>query len=392
MELVKSLSGMVRLRIISADPAMTLTAIGSAGIEIFQADRKDDDIVLNLVIRRQDVRQLLRICSKKGWDVQFLGKSGIYWTVMNLIKRPVLMICMMLLLFLSLWLPSRVLFFRVEGAESIPERLILEKCREIGMDFGASRRDVRSEKMKNALLAAIPELQWAGINTSGCVATVSVRERSAAQMPEKPQGVGSIVAIRDGIVTQSTATKGTLLCKPGDAVVAGQVLISGYTDCGLSILATRAEGEIYARTERELTLVSPSRALEKRDIQVVEKKYSLIIGKNRINFYKGSGISPPGCAKMYSEKILTLPGGFQLPVVLVTETWISYEPASIISDSTNLSDHALRYIREQMTAGAVLLRREELSEEKEVYTFTGKYACTELIGRLQYEEIIKPNG
>ena len=81
------------------------------------------------------------------------------------------------------------------------------------------------------------------------------------QTDQKSAGVGSIVASRDGVITSITTTKGTPLCKAGQAVKAGQILISGYTDCGISIRADPAEGEVFAETYREMmTLYASKRA------------------------------------------------------------------------------------------------------------------------------------
>ena len=62
---------------------------------------------------------------------------------------------------------------------------------------------------------------------------------------------------RDGFIVSATVTRGNFLCRVGQSVKAGQVLISGYTDCGICIQATRAEGEIYAQTSRDFAAVTP---------------------------------------------------------------------------------------------------------------------------------------
>ena len=48
------------------------------------------------------------------------------------------------------------------------------------------------------------------------------------------------------------------LCAPGQAVSKGQVLISGYTDCGLCVLSQRAQGEVMAYTGRSFSALMPS--------------------------------------------------------------------------------------------------------------------------------------
>ena len=254
---------------------------------------------------------------------------------------------------------------------------------------------MRSEKMKNALLQSLPQLQWAGINTSGCVAVISVRERQLTEEKPEAGGVASIVATRDGVITTVTATKGNALCKIGQAVKAGQTLISGYTDCGLSIQAVRAEGEIYAKTERDLTVIAPCGYEQRVESADAEKKYALIIGKKRINLYFGSGILDGSCVKMYEENYVTLPGGFQLPVALVTEVWFCNESGNAQAESADASwlyDAAQRYLIGDMIAGQILSSDEELSQEDGIVTLSGHYACLEMIGKLREEEIVKPNG
>ena len=390
MDLWKSLGGMVRFKLTSADPAAAISQVNAAGITVFDADRVDDDIVTEFSVRRQDVNKLQSLAKKRGYDLTLSRRSGIYWVGKRFLRRPVLTAGILLFLLAAMYLPSRIFFFEIEGNITIPTRLILEKCQQCGISFGASRREVRSEKMKNALLAAIPELQWAGINTSGCRAVITVRERTKTQQPQNDCGVSSIVAKRDGVITQCTVIKGNPLCKVGQAVRAGEVLVSGYTDCGITIQATQAQGEIYAATNRTLTAISPLNWQSKGTKTVTEKKYSVIIGKKRINFYKGSGISGATCDKMYTKSYVTLPGGFQLPIIVATEIWTYYDESTVTLSQPDLSNFANRYLLEQMIAGQIVSRFESGMADEGIYRFQGNYACTEMIGQIRSEETIKP--
>ena len=94
----------------------------------------------------------------------------------------------------------------MEGNQNVPENLILELASQCGLSFGTERRQVRSEQVKNALLGAVPELEWVGINTAGCVATISVRERQKGENIGQAGGVSSIVASCDGMITGIVVT------------------------------------------------------------------------------------------------------------------------------------------------------------------------------------------
>ena len=388
MKLTNAINGEVTLEVTSADISALLTAVGESGIILHQV-QMISDLTVQIGVSRHDMKRLKTILRRRGDDAHIVRRSGLYWGFKNLLRRPVLVIGLSLLAFLAMYLPSRVLFVQVEGNMQIPARLIAEQAQLYGVRFGADRRDIRSERVKNGLLGAIPQLQWVGVTTQGCVAKIQVRERSQPEPIQQDYAVTSIVAIRDGVVQSCTVNRGTALCKVGQAVTKGQVLISGYTDCGLSIRANRAEGEIMAKTNRQISAVTPDFQLTKGQIIREEKKFSLIIGKKRINFYKDSGILDTTCVKMYTEKYMTLPGSFRLPVILLVEDWIYYDLTESETEDaeTVLLEFADRYLTSQMVAGQILHR----SETVEGCSLEGQYACLEMIGQVRYEESIPEN-
>ena len=390
----KSLAGTVRVRITSAVPADILTAINNAGILFYDITAKDDlTLVGNIYI--QEYLRLKNILHKQGGKIEIVKIAGIYWTVKGLLSRPVLIAGLCLIFFLTLYLPTRVLFIAVEGNSSVSDTLIIDKAKNAGIMFGSSRKAGRSEQVKNTLLGEIPQLQWVGVNTYGCLAVISVRERTAVPKMDENKCVGSIVSVRDGIVETCTVVRGTSLCKPGSAVKAGQVLISGYTDCGILIQATCAEGEVVAKTYWESEQVTPL-INQKRGSLVKEKtKISILFGKNLINLWKDSGISDTRCVKMYEKKYLTLPGGFQLPFAVIRERCFYYSLESTAPDENAyqwLQDYSARYLKSQMIAGEILSADQELHFTDTICILQGKYHCREMIGRVRYEETINYNG
>ncbi len=387
MGFFRSVSGTVTLELTSADPMGTMNALQKANIPILDLEKKTE-LQYSFSIYRKFVKKIKKITEKRGDSLKIQGKEGLFWTVTELRKRPVLVLGLLAVLIFSLWVPSRVFFVRVEGNSAVPSKQIIQQAQLAGIGFGASRRQVRSEKMKNNLLNIMPQLQWAGVNTYGCVAVITVRERNDLQKEEAKPGVSSIVAACDGIVREMTVTKGSALCKPGQAVKAGQVLVSGYTDCGLYIQATRAEAEIFGQTQRNLTALFPTDYDVRTEKTAVIKKYSLLIGKKRINLSKDSGILGAGCAKIESEYYVTLPGGFQLPVALIVEQFISYDTVTASEENAEpvLQDFAESYLLQQMTAGKIEHSAEVYTELTGAYRLDGSYSCYEMLGISRIEE------
>ena len=393
----RSIGGVVVVELTSADPEEALSAIIRTGIELFRVQH-DKNLVCSFTVRRGDFGRLSTLCEKRGEKLRVLRKKGLYYGISRLIERKLLLLGMSLILLSAFCLPTRVLFVRVEGNSTIPENEIISAAEGCGIRFGASRRLVRSEKVKNALLDAVPQLQWAGINTSGCCAVISVRERTSS--PDTPENsrISSIVADRDGYVLSAVVTRGTAQVQPGQTVRKGQLLISGYTECGICIQATQAQGEIIAQTRRTLTVVTPASCCHRRVTAGSTHRLSLLLGKKRIFFWKGSGISDTGCDRMYREYYLALPGGFRLPVAFCVDTYQFYDLAageSSVKDS-DLKAFASRYLKSQMTAGQVGRGNQRFVRTGDVYRLQGSYLCVEAIGKVRPEQIgetnVKTNG
>ncbi len=395
MGLIQSLAGTVTVELTSADIPGLLKKMNSLGITLERVC-VISDLSVRCTIRRSDAQRVISAAERMAASAKLVKKQGLYWRGSSLLRRPVLLVGMAIILFVCCFLPTRVLFVAVDGNEVIPANRILEQAQTCGIRFWASRREVRSEAMKNKLLSAVPQLQWAGVNTYGCLAVISVTERTATEPQVEKPGVSSIVAATDGVIRSCTATKGNLVCKPGQAVKAGQVLVSGYTDCGISIRATRAEGEIFAETMRSITVIAPTNYVQKGQQTAVKKNYTVIIGKKQINFCKDSGISHTTCDKMYKEYYLTLPGGLRLPVALAVEQHICYERDSVSVSGENMQICAERfadsYLKEQMISGQLLKKTEAVEQLENACYLKGSYICLEMIGRVQSEEIIEHYG
>lgn len=395
MDIWQSFSGMVEAELTSANPVEALRAINSAGIELYDT-RQVGDLTVHFRLRRQEYRKLLQLTQRRGERLRLSRKKGMYWSARQILRRPVLLLGISLLISLTLYLPGRILFIEVEGNQTVPSALIIERAEQCGIGFGSSRRTLRSEQIKNALLQAIPELQWAGVNTYGCRAVISVREKPVSAERGEGAEVSSIVASRDGVISEITVQKGNRVCSVGQAVKQGQVLISGYTDCGICIRATRAEGEVFANTKRSVDMKMPIEYEQKGEPIRQEEKYSFLIGKKQINFCKDSGIFTTSCDKMYSVKYITLPGGFQLPLAIVKETSIYYDTAVSAMDEksaqTQIAGFADQYLLQSMTAGQILQRYETTEISDGFCNLKGQYICQEMIGKTRLEENLEHYG
>lgn len=387
-------NNMVRFQMTSATPADMLTEIVKSGIALLDIGF-ENDLTVNCTVARKDYFRLEQLILRRGGVISSQKHSGIYFVLKDLRNRVVLILGMLAILVFAIYLPRRVFFIEVNGNSLVSDSVILEKAEECGLKFGALRQQIRSEAIKNYLLAEIEDLQWAGVNTNGCTAVITVRERTAKE-ENTMHNICNIVAAKDGVITRCTVLKGNALCKEGDAVKSGQVLVSGYTDYGIAMKAERAEAEVFAQTLYDLRVVAPQNAMSRGAAYYVDEKYSLILGKKIINLSLDSGILDSTCVKIYERDFITLPGGFQLPVGIVREKVIYTDMSQSVGDISTPSDWIEKYaeqcLLDQMVAGRIVDSHYSIVSGQDVSVLTGSCNCIEMIGRIQYEEIIKHNG
>lgn len=384
----------IKLQLTGADIGQGVTRLNKWGITVYDWQQVDE-ITAVISVKTSDYEKTAQLV-RYGFQVKILRDPRVaYISIIQ--RRWILIFGIVFLLVLSAYLPTRVFFFQVEGNHLLPEKLILEKAEECGIYFGAVRKNLRSEQAKNQLLQLLPQLQWAGINTQGCVAVISVKERQPEETEQLTfEGVGNIVCARDGVIQSVTVLQGSSRCKPGQAVRKGEILISGYTDCNGIIRAEAAQGEVYAMTNRVIHAVTPHNRAQKGSIISEERKYSIQIGKKRINLYKDSGILGTTCDKMYSYSYVTLPGGFQLPLALIREKWITWQPeaaeTSEAETETLLKSFSEDYLLSQMVSGQILDSDVLFTHREDHSVLSGSYACSEMIGQILYEERFQEYG
>ena len=389
MDIWNRFSGTVRIRMVCAEPERMIAVLNRNGIVLHDVNFADP-LTVSFLISARDYESLKSVSKITDVKITAVSRKGFCWTILTLWKRPVLLIGFCILMLLSLSVPGRIFFVEVKGNADIPTNLIISRASDCGIDFGASRRDVRSEKVKNALLQSIPQLQWVGVNTTGCVAVIGVQERASSDTVRLKGMVSNIVADTDAIIKSYTVIKGSPLITVGLAVKAGQVLVSGYTDCGLTVKASRSEAEILGETTRRICVISPGFNRKRGELIDTQVKYYLQIGKNIIKFSKDSGISDTECVKMYESISVKLPGGFQIPVSVIKQTccYYTHVDSMQLHDADWLTEQATAYVCGQMVAGRIVQDQTSVQHDANAIRLIGNYICLEEIGRIKYEEIL----
>jgi len=380
----------VRIKITTAEIDRIINRLIAESIYIFDLTSVDS-LTYIFSLHRASFVDAKQIFEKCGVSYKVITTLGITASLSRIVKRPVLLLGILLFILISCIVPGKIYFFRIIGNETISAEEILLQAENCGIHFGVNARKLRSEEVKNQLLGNLPQLQWLGVTTNGSVATIRVSERSYTPEREMDQGIPmGIFASDNGIITHMTVLKGTPAVKVGQSVEAGDLLVSGYTDCGITTRAEQAQAEVFAFTMHHLHILTPAKTIYKRYNEEEETCYRFRIGKKVINLCNHSGIQATTCDKMYKEDYMSLPGEFKLPVSL-TRIYHKFGELSEGSPSDGLPDwlqqYAKDYLYSQMVAGDVMDETLQMSATDLVYVLTGDYFCREIISKSEYEEI-----
>ena len=388
--MINSKSPLIRMSVTGGNIADTLRILTQNNIFLYDVIQYDE-LTAGISVSPRDITVIKNILNKRG-DRYEQHNTSIYAKMLRVLQRRyILLLSLLVFIGVTIWIPTRIFFIEVTGNVHIPDNRILEIVSGYGLHFGAVREEIRSEAVKNQLLAEVDSICWVGVTTNGCVDTVQVQEKPIAEEQKSVHIVSSIVATCDGVVEEITATQGKAICKPGQAVRVGQVLISGYEDHGFLIKAGRAEGEIIAQTIHSVAALTPVTVVKRAEKLHTETNISVKIGKNIIKFNNNSGISPTTCVKLYEEKSVALPGGYLLPVTLMIETVIYYK--TDLNDLTEddvlwMENLTQAYIEENMLGGIVLRKSREYRMTEQSCLLKAIYTCREQIGKNRIEETL----
>ena len=225
-------------------------------------------------------------------------------------------------------------------------------------------------------------LAWLAVNIRGSVAEVRLLQRE-----EKPELVSDdraadLCAARAGLVRGISTRSGQVTVQPGQAVTAGELLVSGTVD---SISAAprhvRAQGEIWADTWYELTALCPGAQGKENAGLRSRSRIALKIGGKRINFYQNGGKTIDGCDKIMHEYILGVEGLFRLPLSIVREELRPYRTAEFSREETEETGQRLLASLAEHIEGEIVFSTLSAAEADGMTVVTLRAQCRENIAK-----------
>ena len=379
--LEESIRGMVRVEICGAEPEALLNACLAEELPLLKP-RSIDGWTLRLGVFEHDLPRLEALAARHGCELRPLSQHGGSRNRRLLRRRLALLICGGLLLTLVMLSSLFVWEIRFVGAEGLSRGQLRRALDDCGLSTGSFWPLLDADELRDRMLLREPALSWLTVNFHGSVAEVRLLQR--AEKPEiyRESDAADLRAVRAGIVRRVSVLSGQPTVQPGQAVEAGELLISGSVDSITAAPRTlRAQGEVWADTWYERTAVCPL-LTGKESIGGVRGRLALKIGEKRINFYQNGGKTIDGCDKIVHEYTLGIQGLFRLPLTLVWEELRPYRAAEDGRDrSEEIGQRMLAALAEQID-GEIVEYRLATAQVRGMTVVTLYAQCRENIAQL----------
>ena len=122
MDIWNRFSGVVRVRVTTADPERFINEAFDSEIEL-QDIHCTNDLNVIACVNRKSYGALKKLVERRGYHFRVENRYGVYFWGKYALSRPVFVLLICFLMLLVICFPTRIYFVRVEGNSSLPERL-----------------------------------------------------------------------------------------------------------------------------------------------------------------------------------------------------------------------------------------------------------------------------
>lgn len=384
LRIIRYILGYARFEIRGEYPQRLINALSSRGVDVWGITRRGDIIEACILIR--DYKKLLALKGKCRARIRHKRPVGLLIKLYSYRERVGFAVGIGIF-FLSLKLLSLFIWqIDIVGNEYVEKNEIYSALENIGVTRGSRISEIDTFNIGDSLVLEMPQLAWAAINIEGSKATVNVSEVNI--IPEHKENTPcNLKAKTDGVITGHTVTDGILLVKAGDAVVAGDLLVSGITDNADGTVTLRhASGEVFAETRHTLSYKQPFTEDRVYRTGVQEEKTVLEFFGFKIPLYLGS------VQYEYESEYEELPmriAGCELPISIHKRKFYEIDRRQVTLTPEEAEQKAREKLEEltkrQLPMVEIVTKEEVIKQQNDGIFVEYLYICNENIA---FEEIL----
>ena len=326
-------------------------------------------------------KKLHRIAFAHGGTVKITKRKGMPFLLSPLNNRWGLFAGAVFFVFFISFMGSFIWNITVTGNNRVTEVKIVDYLAQNGFSVGTQWASVDKEQLEISIMAYFEDVAWISINKLGSTASIEIDETvNKPQMTEK--NITNVRAAQDGVIVRMTVNKGWAEVREGDAVTAGDLLISGVRESEVDKKNhyAHAGGRVLAKVESDITLSVNRRQTEKSYTYDKEYKTLYFFGLEIPLYLK----KDEGTADENTEKEYLVVNSYRLPVGIITEKTRYYTSQTVLLSDSELEVLARAELEKRKNGeiGDCELVSEDVSVQmnEDDCNITGKYSYIKDIG------------
>jgi similar to stage IV sporulation protein len=257
-------------------------------------------------------------------ELTITGKQGQYFFFARYRKRYGAIIGAALFVAIIAVMSNYVWDINITGNVTVTDSQIMDTLSALGIRAGVPTDSFDTTKAEVSALLAMEQVSWISIERAGSRVNVKVSEGES----DNPNEIAledpcDIVAERTGRIISVDVEEGKPLCKPGEGVKAGSVLVSADTPIGPRHAAASVIAECVEQTE--FFVLFEQQLPQKTG--VTEKRESIIFLGMEFPLY----FTPANAENSIYREQITRPKFllFDLPFTVVSGYYEYYEPVAV---------------------------------------------------------------
>ena len=373
------LKATVRIECEGGFPERFLNEATACGVQLWDVTRRE--VSLWCSCNAADYRALRAAAKRASVRMRVKERHGVWFRVYPYRRRAGLVLGLALFVLLLHGLSSRIWIIRVQGNERVSEQAIREVLEPLGVREGASFASVDLPQVQLTALERLPELTWLTVNVTGSTATVQVTERTPTP-PLSAAEPANVVAARDGVIVKVDAVSGQAMVKPGDAVTAGTLLISGVMDSKIGPLVKHADGVVTARTTRSLSVTVPFAEEVASQNPYTVSRPSLYVLSLRLPLYADSRVEDGYTVLVDRHPLFANGNALPVGIEVVRLVYATTELRTRSPEGARAEAAARLDAQERQWGEAVQIEEKQVTvtETADGVTLSATYTCLEPIG------------
>lgn len=382
VRLLRLLRGYVIFSVTGSYPEKFINICTYNGVSVWGVKSREG--VVYCCTMASNYKTIRKLSHRTSAKIRVKNKKGLPFILHRNRNRSGLLIGAVLFLAIMKLLSLFVWTFDISGSQNVSYNQAKEVMEQVGIYEGVYGKFESLNNIRNKAMILLGDVSWLSLNIDGSHGEITIEDSvQKGDIVDKSTPV-NIKAKCDAQILRVDAYSGAAVVQSGDAVVKGNLLISGVVENELGgISLVNSEGVVWAKTEREecFTVSKRQTCLHLTDNKI--QRYSF----NIFNFTVPLSFSGKDCGKSYLyfvDENRAEFNGNTASISLIKENIMPFEYESIEVDG-QLSEKQLN--KDMMLTELfayndkkITNRTVKMTDDDDCFNYYVKYECEEDIG------------